>query len=139
FQLCQVPNQTFVTDQNGNTTEFVQDACAKSSAGSVNYVGQVETIDLMCVRNGTFTIHMTTLAEDPAFGTTAFDQFSAPISTGTTDATVICTGIGGGATSTPTPPPANTNTPVPTSTNTALPTATRTNTPLPTSTNTPVP
>src|SRR5438477_435422 len=130
FQLCQTPNSSA-----DGTTETLQDSCAKSSAGSVTYVGQDETVQLTCVSNGTFLIHMVTLAEDPAFGTTALDQFSSPIPTATQDATITCTGIGGGATSTPTP--ANTNTPLPTSTNTPVPTST--NTPVPTSTNTPLP
>src|SRR5581483_11543251 len=113
FQLCQTPNQVFSSD---NSTEFVQDGCAKSSAGSVTYTGQVETIDLKCNENGTFVIHMTTLAEDPAFGTTTLDAFSAAIPTTTQDATITCEGI--------TPP-------------TATDTATATNTAQVTSTNTP--
>src|SRR5439155_4142198 len=74
FQLCQTPNDLFSGD---NSTEFIQDSCAKSSAGTVTYVGQVETIALKCASSGTFTIHMTTIAEDGAFGTSALDASSS--------------------------------------------------------------
>jgi len=95
LQLCQAANDVFSAD---NSVEFVQDGCAKSSAGGVDYVEEVELMTFKCTSDGTFTIHMTTLTEDTAFGTAALDQNSAFIPTGTADGTVTCLGVA--------PPPA---------------------------------
>ncbi len=136
MQLCQTPAAS-----NDGVTETFNDGCSKSSAGQIQFVGEVEQIDFTCKSNGTFTIHMETATEDPIFGTTTIAANTTFISTGTTDATITCTGIGGGATATPTSTPTRTNTPAaatstPTRTNTPLP-ATSTPTATPTRTNTP--
>src|SRR5262249_23519828 len=92
FQLCQGAPNTLTSGDGA--IEFVQDSCAKSTAGSVAYMGQLERMQLVCKADGDFVVHMTPLAEDSAFGTTMLDATSSPIPTQTAAATISCTGIG---------------------------------------------
>jgi Bacterial TSP3 repeat len=107
--------------------DSVQFASARVSGTSTS-TGAVAGVSLHCIANGTSPLHLVTVDEDPAFGTSTLQSGGGKILTGTTDASVTCEGIAG-----PTP----TSTSTPTATATATPTATRTNTPTPTITATP--
>ena len=128
-------------------TPSYQSGCARSS-GTTTFTGQVETIDFRCVTDGVWTIHMMTIVEDPAFGTTMLDRQAAIINTATADAVITCSGTGQAApTDTPSPAATPTNTPVPTATcpiggcvtNTPVPQNTSAPTTLPVFTRTPTP
>jgi hypothetical protein len=111
MKICQNPN-----DHHGPPagTEILQDSCEDGS-GPHMYVGQVETVQLVCRTPGAFTLHLVTYAEDSLFGSTLIDHNSNPVPTGTTDATIVC------AEATATPTVTNTATATATPTNTAAP------------------
>ncbi|HXF52248.1 MAG TPA: hypothetical protein VNM43_11260 [Dehalococcoidia bacterium] len=92
-------------------------------AQSKTATGVLEVVTFKCVAEGTSPLHLVTLSEDPALGTTMFDESAVNIPTDLVDGpTVTCAGPATPtATSTPTstPPPAS---PTPTFTPTATPT-----------------
>jgi hypothetical protein len=111
------------------TASTVSSSCGRSY-GTSTFVGPMDKITMRCVGNGTSTLHLVTLGEEPAYGTTTIDELGA-ITTGLTDADpgITCENV---PTPTPTPTPGT-----PTATPTATATATRTPTNTPTATPTP--
>jgi len=97
------------------------------SAGEQAFIGVVDTLTFHCIATGTSSLHLLSLAEDGANGTTTIAS-GGTVGTDLTDATITCN------VPTPTPVPP-TNTPI--STPTSTPTATATSTATPTSTYTP--
>jgi hypothetical protein len=67
----------------------VNTTCGRSGGGST-YVGAVDKISLQCKTQGTTTLHLQTLAEDPAFGIATFSPTGDLIVTGGIDATLTC-------------------------------------------------
>jgi len=95
----------------GYTGRAYDYGCGKLSAGGNTFTGPVTTVTLHCVGNGTSALHLVTLVEDSASGTTTVDAFGGNISTGLTDASVTCGGEGPAPT--PTPGEGPTATPLP--------------------------
>jgi hypothetical protein len=58
--------------------------------GTTSATGQAHRIGLQCIAAGTSTLHLVTLGEDPAFGSTTLGAGGATILTTLTDASVTC-------------------------------------------------
>ena len=67
-----------------------------SAAGDViTDIGVAATVHMQCVGNGTSPLHLITLVEDVAFGTSTIDADANWINTGLTDASVTCQDVPG--------------------------------------------
>ncbi len=131
------PDGLVLCGQRVTAADSVQGGCAGMSATS--YVGVVETFTFHCLADGTTTLHLVTLVEDPQFGTTTVRAPGDIIDTQLVDAQVTCQGIGPAETPTFTATPTSIGTPTPTRTSTPTATATATATATPTRTATPTP
>lgn len=89
MNYCQNP-ETLSSGPN----ELLRDGCVTTTLGGVTNTGQQETVDLQCVNDGTFTVHMVTAQEDSSFGTTTLAPDASFIPTSTADATITCQATG---------------------------------------------
>jgi hypothetical protein len=104
-------------------TDTVTDGVQLGSGGScgAGATGQAAVVRLACVTEGTTLLHLVTLVEDPAFGSTTLGVGGVTVRTSLEDATITCS-----LPPTPTPCPAEVCTPTPTPTATTTPTPTGT-------------
>jgi len=93
--------------------------CVRAT-GEITFTGPVTRVSLHCVANGTSPLHLVTLEENPAFGTSTLAQVGFFVDTVLVDAQITCTAAGGpgptatpGGGGTPTPGPGATPTPLP--------------------------
>jgi hypothetical protein len=119
-------------DGDGDTITDSLYGFSARTPGTTSATGQAVVVRLRCVTTGASALHLVTLSEDPAFGTTTGDQLGFSISTSLADASVTCQAP------TPTSTPTRTATPTATSTPTKTPTITSTPTVTPTRTPTPI-
>ena len=124
--ICGVPAAT-------DSTVFA--GCVRQS-GTTTFTGPVSTVSLHCVGDGTSPLHLKTMVQEPALGSTTIGPYGVLINTSLADASVICQAV---PTPTNTPTPSITPTPTITRTPTNTPTASRTPTSTPTFTPTPLP
>jgi hypothetical protein len=73
------------------TASNVYAGCARAG-GNTTFTGPLSTVTLHCVGAGTSPLHLKTLAEDRAFGTSAVAQLGYFVDTTLTDASVTCQG-----------------------------------------------
>jgi hypothetical protein len=69
----------------------VYTGCARMS-GETTFTGPLNTVTLHCIGTGTSPLHLNTLIEDPAFGTSAIAEMGYFMDTALTDASVTCQG-----------------------------------------------
>jgi hypothetical protein len=60
--------------------------------GNTSFVGPTNRLTFRCAGQGTSTLHLVTLAEDPGFGSTLLGFNGLTIPTSTSDVSVQCTG-----------------------------------------------
>jgi len=65
--------------------------CARMG-GETTITGPLNTVTLHCIGTGTSPLHLNTLTEDPAFGTSAIAEMGFFVDTALTDASVTCQG-----------------------------------------------
>ncbi len=68
--------------------------CARTGDTTTDYTGPVDTLTFHCVADGTSTLHLVTLTDDPDFGSTALGFGGLTIETTLNDASVTCQGTG---------------------------------------------
>jgi hypothetical protein len=93
--LCATPN----VKENS-----VYSGCARVSENT-SYVGPLNTLTFQCVADGVSPMHLVSLTEDPAFGTSELGFSGVTVETTLTDASVTCQGLGQAPAAAPTAMP----------------------------------
>jgi hypothetical protein len=93
-------------DRDGDGGTDALSGTSRRTVGTTDSSGQALVARFRCVGSGSSFLHLTTLAEDPTYGSATYGYDFEPLPTGLVDASINCSLNASTPTPTSTPPPA---------------------------------